>query len=65
MDKKAVPIKVKSKGVKMNSLESVSPYNLCNAQWCYHKVNGAKDGVIFPQHLCRNCTIYFRLKLLQ
>jgi hypothetical protein len=28
------------------------------------KVNGAKDAVLFHQHLCQNLTLNFRLHLL-
>jgi len=45
-------------------LESVLPNNLCNLQRRQHKVNDAKDAVLFYQHFCLNFTAYFRLQLL-
>jgi hypothetical protein len=43
--------------------ESVSPTSLCNAQRCQHKVNGAKDALLFHQHFRRNFPSYFKLHM--
>jgi len=45
-------------------LEPISPINLRNVQRRQHKVNGAKDDVLFNQHVCWNFTACLRIQLL-
>jgi len=44
-------------------LESILPTNFCKEQMCQHKVNGAKDAVLFHQHFCSKFTPCFRQQL--
>jgi hypothetical protein len=45
-------------------LESILPTNLRNAQRYEHKVNSAKDGVLFHQHFCEIFIANARLQFL-